>query len=225
MAGLPTQPERQGGMSDCGRLPMCCAVASARGGREGGGAVLCLAGPGSPRGVASGCWELGWEAPSLHVTVQSHPDGPPKAQPGLSFRAPGEGGPKPADGHPTPPPKLECQRSQGWGALHEAASRARRLRPRRPSVGLVPLPSVCSVPVGGRPAGPGVAHTPGTLTSLSLPLPRLRFFSPPDPGILLHLPHHSLSLSAFIFISFFLFFLCAPSRGAVTEEKGPATWE
>ena len=77
-----------------------------RGGGGGGWAVLCLAGPGSPRGVASGCWEFGWEAPSLHVTVQSHPDGPPKAQPGLSFRAPGEGGHKPADSHPTPPPKL-----------------------------------------------------------------------------------------------------------------------
>lgn len=30
---LPTQPERQGSMSDCGKLPVCCAEASARGGR------------------------------------------------------------------------------------------------------------------------------------------------------------------------------------------------
>ena len=73
---LPTQPERRGGMSDCGGLPVCCTVTSAR-----GGAVLCLAGPRSPRGLASGCRELGREALSLHVATQPHPDGPPPPPP------------------------------------------------------------------------------------------------------------------------------------------------
>lgn len=46
---LPTQPERRGGMSDGGGLPMCCAVTSAWGGR------LCCAwlGQGHP-----GAWPL-----------------------------------------------------------------------------------------------------------------------------------------------------------------------
>lgn len=51
-------------------------------------------------------------------------------------------------------------------------------------------------------------------------LPSPPFFLPLTPQV-----HLSLPFLAFIFIFFFLFFLCAPSRGAVTEEKGPATWE
>ena len=103
MAGLPTQPERQGGMSDCSRLPVCCAMASAQ-----GATGLCCAwpGPGLPRGVASGCWELGWEAPSLHVTVQSHPEGLPQNPTRTELLGPRRRGAQPADGHSAPPPKL-----------------------------------------------------------------------------------------------------------------------
>lgn len=57
---LPTRPERWGGMCGCSSLPVCCAMASARGGK----AVLCLAGLEWLRDLASGFWELGWGHPA-----------------------------------------------------------------------------------------------------------------------------------------------------------------
>lgn len=153
--------------------------------------------------------------------------GPPKPNQDRASGPQEKGGTSQLTATPPHPRSFECQRSQGWAHCMRQSPGPGACGHVAPSVGLVPLPSVCSVPMGGRPAGPGVTHTPGTLTSLPLPLPSppqvllspRPWHSPPSPT------HLSLSLSAFIFISFFLFFLCAPSRGAVTEEKGPATWE
>lgn len=66
---LPTQPERQGSMSDCGKLPVCCAEASARGGR-----LRCAwLGQGGPGAWPLAAGNLGGGAPSLHVAAQPHP--------------------------------------------------------------------------------------------------------------------------------------------------------
>lgn len=136
-----------------------------------------------------------------------------------------------ADGHRSYPPSFEChppsfecqpepglghcmRQSPGPGACGHAVHL---------SISCLCHLSVCvvsclvSVPVGRPLTRPGVTHSPETLTFLSLP--------PFSPSLFRSMYHLSLPFSAFIFIFFFLFFLCAPSRGAVTEEKGPATWE
>lgn len=66
---LPIQPERWGGMSDWRAACVLCRGVVCTGCK----AVLCLAGPGSSRSLAYGCWELGWRASSLHVAAQPHP--------------------------------------------------------------------------------------------------------------------------------------------------------
>lgn len=119
-------------------------------------------------------------------------------------------------------PSFECQPEPGLEALHEAEPGARGLwlhHPICPSLASAICLSACllsvsAVPLEGLLAGPGS----------SVP----RDFNPSFPPSILPLRsmyHLSLPFLAFIFIFFFLFFLCAPSRGAVTEEKGPATWE
>ena len=210
-------------MSDYGRLPERCAGSSARGGR-----LRCVwLGQDHP-----GAWPL-----AAGTSGKKHPACMWLPSPILPACAPQDlaAGPQervgtdPADGHPSKlPPRpsaLSVSQSQCWRHRMRQSPGPEACGHTVPSVRLEPLPSVClwcllsvsSVLLGGLPARPEVTHLPGTLTSL---------FLPPFPLSLLRSSHHlSLPLLAFIFIFFFLFFLCAPSRGAVTEEKGPATWE
>ena len=101
--------------------------------------------------------------------------GPPKPNQDRASGPQEKGGTSQLTATPPHPRSFECQRSQGWAHCMRQSPGPGACGHVAPSVGLVPLPSVCSVPMGGRPAGPGVTHTPGTLTSLPLPLP-----SPPQ---------------------------------------------